>query len=118
MDYRFINTEYLDSVAGGDNEIIREIVVMFSEQVIEFHKEMVDLLSRKNYHLLGLLAHKAKSSVAVMGMADLALALKELEIKAKEGREIEKFESYVEKFRHDTSEAVAELEDLVKNRLK
>lgn len=118
MNYKFINTEYLDSVAGGDNDIIREIVVMFKEQVVEFQHEMADLLSRKEYHLLGLLAHKAKSSVAVMGMGDLAITLKQFELQAREGIEIDKYESYIEKFRHDTTEAVRELEDMVQNRLK
>jgi|WetSurMetagenome_2_1015567.scaffolds.fasta_scaffold03206_5 HPt (histidine-containing phosphotransfer) domain-containing protein len=118
MNYKFINTEYIDSVASGDNEIIREIVVMFKEQVVEFHNEMADLYARKEYHLLGLLAHKAKSSVAVMGMGDLAVTLKQFELQAREGRDIDKYESYIEKFRHETTEAVRELEDLVQSRLK
>lgn len=68
MDYKFINIEYLDSVSGGDSGIIGEIVIMFREQCIEIHNEMKSLLSVKNYTSLGLLAHKAKSSVAIMGM--------------------------------------------------
>ena len=118
MDYKFINTEYLDSVSGGNNETIREIVIMFSEQVVEMYNEMRTLLSEKKYQTLGLLAHKAKSSVAIMGMQDLAAILKALEIQAKEGKEIEKYESYVTRFGNDTREAVKELEDLLNNKLK
>jgi HPt (histidine-containing phosphotransfer) domain-containing protein len=118
MDYRFISTEYLDSVSGGDSETIREIVIMFSEQVVEIYNEMRTLLSEKKYAALGLLAHKAKSSVAIMGMKDLAAMLKTLEIQAKEAKETEKYESYVTRFGNDTCEAVKELEDLINNRLK
>jgi HPt (histidine-containing phosphotransfer) domain-containing protein len=118
MNYRFINTEYLDSVGGNDNDVICEIVNMFREQVVEMHNEMVKLLTEKNYYTLGLLAHKAKSSVAIMGMADLAAMLKTFELQAKEGLEPEKYESYVARFKKDTDEAVRELDDLITNRLK
>lgn len=118
MDYKFINTEYLDSVSGGNNEIILEIVVMFSEQVIEFKDQMKVLLAEKNYKALGLLAHKAKSSVAIMGMESLARLLKTFEQQAMDGKETEKYESYITMFADETSEAVKELNDLVDNRLK
>jgi HPt (histidine-containing phosphotransfer) domain-containing protein len=113
MNYRFINTEYLDSVSGGDNETIREIVGMFREQVVEFYNEMKNLLAEKNYINLGLLAHKAKSSVAIMGMSELAVLLKTFELQAKEGKEPEQYESYIERFRNDTGEAVKELDELL-----
>jgi HPt (histidine-containing phosphotransfer) domain-containing protein len=117
MDYKFINTEYLDSVSGGDPEIIRELVIMFKEQSVEMYNEMKSHLSRKNYSSLGFLAHKAKSSVAIMGMTDLTLMLKVFEIQAKDGTESELYESYILKFKTETDEAVKELEDLVNNRL-
>jgi HPt (histidine-containing phosphotransfer) domain-containing protein len=65
-----------------------------------------------------MLAHKAKSSVAIMGMSDLATILKTLELQAKEGKELEKYQSYIDRFRTDTAEAIKELDDLVTNRLK
>jgi HPt (histidine-containing phosphotransfer) domain-containing protein len=117
MDYKFINTEYLDSVSGGDNEIILEIVNMFREQVSEFHTEMLSLFAAKNFHALGLLAHKAKSSVAIMGMNELAVMLKIFELQAKEGIESDKYESYIERFRTETAEALKELDDVINNRI-
>ncbi|MCU0472283.1 MAG: Hpt domain-containing protein [Bacteroidales bacterium] len=118
MDYKFINTEYLDSVSGGDNEIIREIVVMFGEQVVETANQMKTLLAERNYTTLGLLAHKAKSSVAIMGMSDLAALLKTFELQAKEEIETELYESYINRFVFETGEAMKELNELVNNRLK
>jgi len=118
MNYRFINTEYLDSVSVGDNEIITEIVGIFREQVLEIYNEMLRLLSEKNYHALGLLAHKAKSSVAIMGMEDLALMLKTFELQAREAKGTEEYENYISKFRNDTGEAIKELDDLIISRKK
>jgi len=113
MDYKYINVEYLESVSGGDNNIITELVSLFREQTKEFHEDMKSLLATKDYHNLGLLAHKAKSSVAIMGMNDLALLLKTFELQAKEGIETDKYESYIERFRNDTDEALKELDNLI-----
>ncbi len=116
MDYKFINTEYLDSVSGGDPEIVKEIVVMFKEQRIEIYNEMNLLLAEKNYTSLGLLAHKAKSSVAIMGMNELAQMLKTFELQAKEGKEPQLYDSYLKRFKTETEAAVIELEDLINKR--
>jgi HPt (histidine-containing phosphotransfer) domain-containing protein len=118
MDYKYINTEYLDSVSAGDNDTIIEIVSMFREQAVEFQNEMKDLLASKDYYSLGLLAHKAKSSVLIMGMNNLGDLLKTFELQAKEGKETARYESYIAKFVNDTNEAVKELDDLISNRIK
>jgi len=117
MDYKFINMEYLDSVSGGDAEIINEIVLLFREQSVEIYNEMISHLEAKNYKLLGLLAHKAKSSVAIMGMKDLADMLKTFELQAREEKEIQLYESYLERFKNETQGAVMELDDIISNRL-
>lgn len=118
MNYNYINTEYLDSVSAGDTEIVKELINLFREQVAEIEKEMRILLEKKEYYSLGLLAHKAKSSVLIMGMNDLGALLKTFELQVKEGTESEKYESYINRFAHDTAEAVKELDDLVSNRQK
>jgi HPt (histidine-containing phosphotransfer) domain-containing protein len=117
MDYKFINMEYLESVSGGDPEIIREIVIMFRDQSIEIFNEMRSHLLAKNYKSLGSLAHKAKSSVTIMGMNDMAVMLKTFELQAKEGIEPELYESYITRFKTETEAAVKELEDVVNNLL-
>jgi len=115
MNYKFINTEYFNSVTGGDPDVSREIISMFREQSVEIHNEMELNFSRKNYPYLGQLAHKAKSSVAIMGMNELAAMLKSFELQAKDGSESELYESYIVRFKSDTDAAVIELEDYLKN---
>ena len=116
MDYKFINTEYLLSVSGGDLNIIKEIVSIFREQVVEMFEEMKSLLADNNYTSLGLLAHKAKSSVAIMGMDDLATMLKTFELQAKDGKDANLYESYIVRFRKETDGAVKELDNFINNR--
>jgi HPt (histidine-containing phosphotransfer) domain-containing protein len=117
MDYRFINMEYLDSVSGGDPEIINEILLIFKEQSVEIYNEMKAHLASENYTSLGLLAHKAKSSVAIMGMNELADMLKTFELQARDGKESQLYESYLERFKSETQVAIKELEELINNRL-
>jgi HPt (histidine-containing phosphotransfer) domain-containing protein len=115
MDYEFINMEYLDSVSGGDPDILREIIVLFKVQSAEIYNEMKSNLADRNYVPLGLLAHKAKSSVAIMGMNDLASMLKTFELQAKEGKESELYDSYITRFKTETEAAIKELENIVDN---
>ena len=118
MDYKFINTEYLNTVSGGDLAIMCEIVAMFKDQSVEIYNEMKSSLAVNDFAMIASLAHKAKSSVLIMGMNDLANMLKTLEIQAKGVQEPGLLKSFIERFKAETDAAVAELEDLVKNELK
>lgn len=118
MEYKYINTEYLENVAGGDLEMIREIVDMFREQSDEAYGQMLSLLESGDYNNLGLLAHKVKSSVAIMGMSDLASMLKKFELDAREGKDTASYKSYIQRYREETTLAIHELEDMVENYLK
>jgi len=115
VDFKLINPEYIESVSGGDKDTIRELVDLFREQAVEFTSEMKTLLGKKDYYSLGLLAHKAKSSVAIIGMADLAVMLKTFELDAKEGRVIENYTGYIARFESETKSAVEELKKYVSN---
>jgi HPt (histidine-containing phosphotransfer) domain-containing protein len=114
MEYRYINPEYLESVAGGDVEIIRELSEIFLSQITEFSIEMRSLYEKKDYFNLGLLAHKAKSSVAIMGMADLAALLKTFELEAKAGINSERYATNIERFESETKKAAIELSAYLK----
>jgi HPt (histidine-containing phosphotransfer) domain-containing protein len=110
VEYKYINPEYLESVSGGDNETIFELVSLFREQVSEINTEMRSLYDKKDYYSLGLLAHKAKSSVAIMGMEELAALLKTFELQAKDSVEPGNYLSYISRFESDTKHALDELE--------
>ncbi len=109
MEYKVISPAYLENVSGGDKDIMEEIITIFRDQVPEFVSEMNDLYRKEAYFELGLLAHKAKSSVAVMGMDSTAVMLKTFELQAKAGENKEAYKGYIEKFTSDTSTALDEL---------
>lgn len=108
-----VNVTYLEEVCGDSKEVIREMVDIFIEQVPEFYSEMQSLYNDSKYHDLGLLAHKAKSSVAIMGMDSLALKLKEFELIAKAGEKTEQYITYIDEFHSETEKAIKELKDYI-----
>ncbi|MFH0759115.1 MAG: Hpt domain-containing protein [Bacteroidota bacterium] len=101
---------YLKTMSGGDAKFISEMIDLFREQVDEYTQLMPELLRNKDYINLSKLAHKAKSSVAVMGMSQVSVLLKELEILAFEGKAAEKYEDMVDEFIEKSHLALAELE--------
>lgn len=114
MDYVHINLGYLEMVSGGDREIISELIDIFRQQSKEFHEEMLSLCGTKLYPELGQLAHKAKSSVAIMGMEKLASRMKHLEVSAREGDNPEEYSEIIEFFRSESALALEELDDYLK----
>ena len=100
---------YLRTMSGGDEKFIQEMVTIFKEQVLEYSEEMPRLLDSGDYDSLSKLAHKAKSSVAVMGMESEAESLKELELLAKEGKASESYREYIDRFIANCKIAIEEL---------
>lgn len=116
MEYKVFNPQYLENVTGGDPEISKEIVAIFRDQVPEFISEMKDLLEKKKYFELGLLAHKAKSSVAIMGMDETARMLKTFELDAKKGENPAGYPGFVSRFEEDTLLVLKEIDDYLRGK--
>lgn len=96
--FTFADLAYLESMSMGNNELIIEMIQIFIDQLPEFTEGMAAHLKDGDYIALGALAHKAKSSVAVMGMDSLASDLKTLELNAKAGVETESYAALVDRF--------------------
>ena len=101
---------YLKTMSGGDSKFISEMITLFSEQIDEYESIMPDLLEKKDYNGLSKIAHKAKSSVAVMGMTEVADLLKDLEILAHDEKEVEKYEPMIKRFLEQCKLAITELQ--------
>jgi hypothetical protein len=53
-----------------------------------------------------------------MGMTSLAEMLKTFELQAREGKEPQLYEHYLERFKNETEGAILELDSMIKNGLK
>ncbi len=110
-----VDLSYLREMSGGNKPLVIEMISIFTNQVKEFGDEMDRLYASKQYQLLGKLAHKAKSSVSIMGLTELANNLKDLENSAAEGNKIESYPVIISLFKSVTADAVKELEIVTQN---
>lgn len=110
-----IDLTYLRNMVAGNKELMLEMIEIFESQSKEFSLEMDKLLKEEEYELLGKLAHKAKSSISIMGMDDLAKDLKKFENLAKAGADVDKYPEFIHKFKSETIEAIKELSDISEN---
>ncbi len=97
-------------MSGGDSKFIREMISLFREQIEEYKSIMPELLQNKDYDGLSKIAHKAKSSVAVMGMTQVADLLKELEILAHDKKDVDRYKPLITNFLEQSELAITELE--------
>lgn len=105
--------DYLNEMSEGSQDLACDLIEMFIKQVPVFTEQLDTLYKKGDYVLLGKLAHKIKSSVAMMGISELSSDMKTLEFLAKEGKEIEKYPLFISKFKTISSEAIIELNDIL-----
>ena len=86
-EYESIDLSYLRTISDGSEDIIKELIEIFIEQIPEFTEGIQEHFQKKEWIALAGLAHKAKSSVISMGMSELGeVDLKNLELIAKNRR--------------------------------
>lgn len=78
-----VDLTYIRDVAGGNKELMRELVGIFLSQLPEFERTLDEALAERRWIDVAAVAHKAKSSIVSMGMNDLGLLLKRLEMTCK-----------------------------------
>lgn len=100
---------YLKDMSGEDPALMAEMIDIFKDQVVELHEEMQKLYNEGDYPSLGKVAHKAKTSVAIMGMEELAAELKKLELQTKESKNVNNYQEFIDSFEQETKEAIREL---------
>lgn len=105
------NLTYLQDMAGGNSKVMQEMIEIFIEQIKDIIEGMNRAMEKKDWTNLSKLAHKAKSSVAIMGMGELEGELKILELLAADREEEETYKSRVESFKKDCAIAFEELKN-------
>ena len=111
----YTDLSYLKEITGGESSIVIEMVEMFISQVDEFKENLNKYLEEKNWVELGKEAHKAKSSVLIVGMEDLGKNLKKLQLLTEEEKEIESYPDYVKMFMEQCDAAIEELQVELQN---
>lgn len=107
-----ISFDYLKEMAEGEEEVIREMTEIFKGQVPELIEKMENALAAKDYDKLRETAHRAKSSVAILGLNDLSESMKTLEQNAEAKTNVHTYDDYVELFKTTCNKALEDLQTL------
>jgi len=109
---KLIDLTYLKKVSNNDQDMMIEMLEIFKEQCKEFIAEFEQHIANNNNEKLSLLAHKVKSSVAIMGMNDFAIELKEFEKLAKENKGTETYKEKLDIFISTFNIALKEIDEI------
>ena len=115
VEKKTINLNYIREVTGDDDEVLKEFIMLFFDQLPEFKIGLHEHLNNKDYKKLGELAHKAKSSVMTFGMDNLGWRLKDLQLKTQKLEDVDSYPKYVEEFDEVISDAEKELQEILEN---
>jgi two-component system, sensor histidine kinase len=110
--FKHVNLHYLDSIGEGDNKFKNELVKIFLQQLPVLMKELSDYMEQNEYQQLAAVAHKAKSSVAMMGISTLQDDMAKLERLAREGKSKNLYRPIVTRFINIATEVIEEIKDL------
>jgi HPt (histidine-containing phosphotransfer) domain-containing protein len=80
---------YLNQVFQGNREMINNIINLFLQQVPEYIREMEECVRKNEPLSLHPLAHKAKSSVSMLGIKDMENDILQIEQDSKHLRNLE-----------------------------
>ena len=112
---QLIDLAILEEMTDGSPELLFDMIDIFMLQVSSFTKEMDKAYHSGDYAKLGAIAHKAKSSVATMGITSIVSKMKEFELLAKSGENPERYPEYLNTFKTTCKEAIKELLDIKSN---
>lgn len=110
-----IDLTYLKEMSAGNYDLVKEMVAIFNEQAVEFRVNMQRFLAEGDWLNLGKTAHKAKASISIMGLHDLAAKLKALELDSKEGKNTDRYAETVDEFLTACDDISRELDEVLRN---
>lgn len=111
---KIINIEYIDKISTNPN-FIKKIFLLFKKNVHEFGDQMNKVYKRGEFEVLADIAHKARSSVMILGMKKQADNMKSLELDLRKNKNSETYKSRISEFIFSCESAIKEIEALEKD---
>lgn len=107
---------YLNQVFQGNKQMINNIITMFIKQVPEYIHEMEECVVRADLEALHPLAHKAKSSIAMLGLKNMEQIILEIEHNSRNNMNSDELPNLVKKASAEVKGVTSRLEQVLKER--
>lgn len=109
----FFDLSYLNQVFQGNKVLINQIIQLFLDQVPGYISEMEDTAGKGRLNELHPLAHKAKSSIAMLGMRQLEQLVLQIEFNSKNNRDLDKIPGMINQLKELTVLSCDQLQTFV-----
>ena len=111
-----IDLSYLENMSSGDIGLMKEMISIFKEQVPEFVSEMKTHLQNNDLKSLASVAHKAKSTISIIGLTDLIVELKIFEENVLNSVSTDSYLKFIQNFESTCNKAVIQLDVIISER--
>ena len=111
LNYKHIDLKYLKEISSNINFILKMFGI-FKQELPKIEKNMYDAIKNEDYNSLGKVAHKAKSSVSVLGMNKDAEEMLKLEYDIKNKLRPDTYKSRAITFLKNSYEALKEINEI------
>jgi HPt (histidine-containing phosphotransfer) domain-containing protein len=102
---------YLNQVFQGNREMINNIINLFLQQVPEYIREMEECVRKNEPLSLHPLAHKAKSSVSMLGIKEMETDILQIEQDSKHLRNLDGLPTLVSRVKDNCQLVYGELKE-------
>ena len=107
--YNHINLEYMDMMSDGDESMKKIMLEMLLEELPQEVQKMQELLVTQQWNDLGSVSHKLKSTLAFVGNPSMTAANRDIELMAKEQKELDRIPELVQILHNMYPKALEEL---------
>jgi HPt (histidine-containing phosphotransfer) domain-containing protein len=111
---QLFDLSYLNQIFQGNEDMINDIIKLFLDQVPEYIGEMVDCVERNDLLRLHPLAHKAKSSIAMLGLKNMEINILQIEQDSKYNRNLEDLPNLVNQVKDECDIVYDQLRGLLR----
>lgn len=102
---------YLNQIFQGNREMINNIISLFIQQVPDYINEMEECVRKNEPLSLHPLAHKAKSSISMLGIKDMETDILQIEQDSKHLRNLDKLPALVANVKQNYSMVFIQLKE-------
>jgi len=108
-----IDLSYLESIASGDKEFIKEMLELFYKSTYPEIENIEDLSNNKDWDKIVLIAHRIKAPLQILGQTDTYDMIINLEKNAKQRINLEQIDGLIKLIKKNMSEINSEIHNII-----
>jgi HPt (histidine-containing phosphotransfer) domain-containing protein len=113
MSSLYFEIDLLNKRTGYDQDLMQEMFEIFKSKYPEYYDMILERINKKDWVGVSEIAHRAKSSVAIMGMEPARKEFALMEELSAEGAPIDECKEWLDKIDELVANAIDEIEEYI-----